>query len=160
RAALAPFCIRGEPLRAAGLDLIADARDLAVVGLAEVLPRLPRILGIFRRLYAAARARRPALAILVDSPDFNLRVARRLRRLRVPVLYYVAPQAWAWRRRRVHLLRRVVAKLAVVFPFEQGFFAGAGIDTSFVGHPLCDAAAPPTRDAARAALGLPADAAV
>jgi lipid-A-disaccharide synthase len=150
---VAAFGVGGPALRAAGLDLVADARELAVVGLAEVLPRVPRILGILRDLTRAARARRPALALLVDSPDFNLRLARRLRRLGIPVLYYVAPQAWAWRRRRVRLLRRVVAKLAVVFPFEESFFGDAGIPTEFVGHPLLDAPVP-SRAQARASLGL------
>jgi lipid-A-disaccharide synthase len=148
------FGIGSEGLRAAGLELVAEARELAVVGLSEVVPRLPRIFAIFRELLRAARGRRPALAILVDSPDFNLRVARRLRRLGVPILYYIAPQAWAWRRGRVRVLRRLVARLAVVFPFEQSFFSGAGIDTSFVGHPLLDGVAWPTRAEARQALGL------
>jgi lipid-A-disaccharide synthase len=156
RPELRPFGIGGQALEAAGLDRVADARELAVVGLSEVLPRLPRILGVFRRLLRAARERRPALALLVDSPDFNLRVARRLCRLGIPVLYYIAPQAWAWRRRRVRLLRRLVRHLAVVFPFEEPFFGEAGITTTFVGHPLLDAVAWPTREEARHALGIDA----
>jgi lipid-A-disaccharide synthase len=148
------FGIGGNALRAAGLEPVADARDLAVMGLAEVVPRLPRILGIFGRLLRAARARRPALALLVDAPDFNLRIARRLRRLGIPILYYIAPQVWAWRRGRLRLMRRVVDRLAVVFPFEQAFFTEAGIAAAFVGHPLLDGAAFPSRAEARRILGV------
>lgn len=148
------FGIGGRALREAGLEVLFDARELAVVGVAEVLPRLPRIWKILRRLVLAARQRRPAAAILVDAPDFNLRVAARLARQGVPVLYYIAPQAWAWRRGRVRLLRRVVRRLAVVFPFELPFFGEAGIDTAFVGHPLVDGIAWPSRAEARAALSV------
>jgi lipid-A-disaccharide synthase len=154
RPEIRPFGIGGQALRAAGLDRIADARELAVVGLSEVIPRLPRIFAIFRRLLRTVRERRPALALLVDSPDFNLRVARRLRALGIPVLYYIAPQAWAWRKRRVRLLRRLVRQLAVVFPFEEPFFGNAGIPTTFVGHPLLDGVDWPSQDEARRILGI------
>jgi lipid-A-disaccharide synthase len=154
---LEAFGVGGDALIEAGLTPIAHARELAVVGLSEVLPRLPRILGILRALGAAARQRRPDLAILVDSPDFNLRVAKRLARLGVPVLYYIAPQVWAWRRGRLRTLRERVARLAVVFPFERAFFCDAGIATELVGHPLLDeGSAWPTKDEARTRLGLSA----
>lgn len=148
------YGVGGDALIGEGLEVLAHARELSVVGLSEVLPRIPHILGILRNLARTTRARRPALAILVDSPDFNLRVAKKLRGLGVPILYYIAPQAWAWRRRRVHLLRRLVAQLAVVFPFEEPFFGGFGVPTHFVGHPLCDGAHFPSKAEARAALGL------
>src|SRR5437899_2916739 len=91
------FGCAGERLKAAGCDAVVDAASLATVGLSEVLTDIPRIYGEFRRLIAAAERRRPKLAILVDSPDFNLRVAKKLQKLNIPVLYLVAPQAWAWR---------------------------------------------------------------
>ena len=151
---LRAFGIGGSALRAEGLELLADSRELSVVGILEVLPKIPHILRLFRWLRAAAAERRPAMALLIDSPDFNLRVARKLKPLGIPVLYYVAPQAWAWRRGRVHTLRRLVSRLAVVFPFEERFFGDAGIPTSFVGHPLCDALSWPSQAEAREVLSL------
>src|SRR4051794_41359337 len=100
------FGCTGPRLRAAGVESVVDAADLAVVGLLEVVRDIPRIYGEYRKLVAAARERRPDVALLTDSPDFHLRVARRLRKLDVPVVYLVAPQAWAWRKGRVKAMRR------------------------------------------------------
>lgn len=130
------FGLGGERLSSAGLRRVADAQALNVVGVSEALRRLPAIRRVFRALRAEIERVRPDAALLLDLPDFNLRLARRLRRLGVPVVYYIAPQAWAWRRARVRQLRRRVARLCVIFPFEAEFFAGFGIPTEYVGHPL------------------------
>src|SRR5262249_49146442 len=130
------FGCTGPRLRAAGVETVVDASSLAVVGLLEVVRDIPRIYGEYRTLLAAARARRPDLAILTDSPDFHLRVARRLARMGVPVVYLVAPQAWAWRKGRVRGMRRNIRRLLCIFPFEQAFFEREGVNTSYIGHPL------------------------
>ena len=130
------FGCAGRRLREAGVRPVIRAEELAVVGIFEVARDIPRIYGQFRRLAAAAVAEKPALAILTDSPDFNLRLAKKLRRAGIPVVYYVAPQVWAWRRRRVRLLREFVDHLLCIFPFEEEFFRRHGVETTFVGHPL------------------------
>jgi lipid-A-disaccharide synthase len=123
-------------MQQAGVRAVVDAHSLAVVGLVEVLAHIPRIYGEYRKLLDAARAERPKLAILVDSPDFNLRVARRLKKLGIPVFYLVAPQVWAWRKGRLPLMRRRIDRLLCIFPFEPEFFARHGIDAVYIGHPL------------------------
>jgi lipid-A-disaccharide synthase len=130
------FGCTGPRLRAAGVETVVDAASLAVVGLVEVVAHIPRIYGEYRKLLAAARARRPDVAILTDSPDFHLRVARRLAGEGIPVVYLVAPQAWAWRKGRVKALRRTVRKLLFIFPFEEEFFRRKGVDACYIGHPL------------------------
>ncbi len=135
-----------QQLGAAGLSAVADADVLRVVGISEALRKLPKIRGVFKRVLEEVRRRRPAAALLIDLPDFNLRLARRLKRLNVPVVYYIAPQAWAWRRGRVRQLRRRVHRLCVVFPFEADFFLGRGVPAEFVGHPLFEKASSPAED--------------
>jgi lipid-A-disaccharide synthase len=130
------FGCTGPKLRAAGVETVVDAADLAVVGLLEVVRDIPRIYREYRKLLAAARARRPELAILTDSPDFHLRVARRLHREGVPVVYLVAPQAWAWRKGRVKTMRQTLQKLLCIFPFEEQFFRNEGVNATYIGHPL------------------------
>jgi len=130
------FGCTGPRLRAEGVRTVVDAADLAVVGILEVVGHLPRIWREYRKLIAAARAERPDLAILTDSPDFHLRVARRLATQGIPVVYLVAPQAWAWRKGRVKTLRRAVTRLLCIFPFEEEFFRAAGVRTTYIGHPL------------------------
>jgi lipid-A-disaccharide synthase len=134
------FGVGGEAMRNAGCDLVVDAHDIAVVGLAEVVRHLPRIWGLFRQVVHEVERRRPEIAILIDFPDFNLRLARQLHQRGVPVVYYVSPQLWAWRPSRIELIRRYVRKMLVIFPFEQKFYASHGIDAEFVGHPLADVA--------------------
>ena len=126
----------GPRMRQAGVRVVIEAESLAVVGLVEVVAHLPRIYGQYRKLLEAARESPPDLAILTDSPDFHLRVARQLRRLNVPVMYLVAPQVWAWRKGRLPLIRRVVDRLLCIFPFEEAFFREHGIPASYIGHPL------------------------
>jgi len=132
------FGVGGEAMREAGCDLIVDAHEIAVVGLAEVVRHLPRIYGLFREVVAAVDRRRPEIAVLIDFPDFNFRLARQLQRRGIPVVYYVSPQLWAWRESRVRLVRKFVNKMLVIFPFEQEFYAEHGVKAEFVGHPLID----------------------
>lgn len=130
------FGCAGPRMQAAGVRAIVDARSLAVVGLVEVIAHIPGIWREFHKLTRAARTERPDIAVLTDSPDFHLRVAKRLRRDGVPVVYLIAPQAWAWREGRVRTMRRTVKRLLCIFPFEQDFFERHGVPTSYIGHPL------------------------
>jgi lipid-A-disaccharide synthase len=132
------FGVGGDRMRAAGCDTIIDAKDLSVVGITEILGHLPTIYGLYRKLIAGADKRKPDLAIVIDSPAFNWRVARAMKKRGVPTVYYVAPQFWAWRQGRVRLLREYIDKALVIFPFEEKFYRDHGIDAAFVGHPLAD----------------------
>jgi lipid-A-disaccharide synthase len=155
------FGLGGPAMEKAGVALIVPQHELAVGGLVEVLIDLPRIVRAFRRMTRALAEERPDLLILVDSPDFNLPLAKRAKRLGVPVLYYVSPQVWAWRRGRIRKIAARVDRLAVIFPFEPEVYAGTGLTVDFVGHPLLDRLAPlaagTDRAAARRALGLDAE---
>src|SRR5450432_2446060 len=130
------FGCTGPRLRAAGVRTVVDAASLAVVGLLEVVWDIPRIHREYRKLLAAAELERPDVAILTDSPDFHLRVARKLHRQGVPVVYLVAPQAWAWRKGRVKQMRRDISRLLCIFPFEEAFFTREGVNATYIGHPL------------------------
>ncbi len=132
------FGVGGDRMRAAGCDTVVDAKDLSVVGITEILSHLPKIWGLFHRLIREADHRKPDLAIVIDSPAFNWRVARQMRKRGIPVVYYVCPQFWAWRQGRVRLLRKYVDKALVIFPFEEQFYRDRGVDATFVGHPLAD----------------------
>jgi lipid-A-disaccharide synthase len=143
RAAVSPqrlefFGVGGDRMRSAGCDTVIDAKDLAVVGITEILNHLPKILHLYKRLIAEADRRKPDLAIVIDSPAFNWRVARQMKRRGIPTIYYVAPQFWAWRQSRVRLLRDYIDKALVIFPFEEKFYRDRGVDAIFVGHPLAD----------------------
>jgi lipid-A-disaccharide synthase len=130
------FGVGGDRMRAAGCDVVFDSKDLAVVGITEILSHLPKIWGLFCKLVAEADRRNPDLAIVIDAPAFNWRVARAMHQRGIPVAYYVCPQFWAWRQGRVKLLREYVTKALAIFPFEEQFFRERGVDTTFVGHPL------------------------
>lgn len=130
------FGMSGAQMRAAGCDLLVDAHEVAVVGLVEVVKHLPAIRNRFKLLVSAAAKRRPDAAILIDFPDFNLRLARELHRLKIPVFYFVSPQIWAWRAGRVKQILKYVRKMIVIFPFEQEFYATHRVDVTYVGHPL------------------------
>jgi lipid-A-disaccharide synthase len=132
------FGVGGERMRAAGCDTVVDAKDLSVVGITEILSHLPKIYGLYRHLIKEADKRKPDLAIVIDSPAFNWRVARQMKKRGIPVVYYVAPQFWAWRQGRVRLIRNYVDKALVIFPFEEKFYRDRGVDATFVGHPLAD----------------------
>src|ERR1700689_5056335 len=134
------FGAGGERMATAGCEIVVDAKEIAVVGMTEILSRLPRILELYRKLIRVADEKRPAIAIVIASPAFNWRVARQMRRRGIPVVYYVCPQFWAWRQGRVKLLRKYVDKALVIVPFEEKFFRDRGVDAAFVGHPLGDVA--------------------
>jgi lipid-A-disaccharide synthase len=136
------FGLGGDRLEAQGLRLVAHVRDLAVVGLLEVLSHLRRLKTVFRQLLMEVDRDRPDVAVLVDYPDFNLRLARELRRRGVPVVYYVSPQVWAWRKGRLRTIRETVARMLVIFPFEESLYREAGVPVTFVGHPLVDLVRP------------------
>lgn len=125
-------------MAAAGLDRVVRAEDVAHMGITEVVRHAPFIYRQYRRLKRSIAERRPDLAILIDFPDVNLRLARTLRRRGVPVVYFVSPQLWAWKRRRIHRVRRYVTRMLVIFPFEEAFYRRHGVAADFVGHPLAD----------------------
>src|SRR5215471_19132591 len=136
------FGCTGPRLRKAGVRTVVDAASLAVVGLIEVAGHIPRIYGEYRKLLRAAEETRPDLAILTDSPDFHLRVARKLHRQGIPVVYLVAPQVWAWRKGRIPGMRRTIRRLLCIFPFEEEFFTNHGIAATYIGHPLAGLVGP------------------
>ncbi|HEY5658589.1 MAG TPA: lipid-A-disaccharide synthase [Myxococcota bacterium] len=154
----------GAEMAKAGVEIVADQRDVAVGGLLELLPDLHRIVRTWRRMVGALRARRPDLVVLVDSSGFNIPFARRARRLGIPTLYYVSPQVWGWRTRRIRKIARWVNRLAVIFPFEPAVYADTGVCVEFVGHPLVErlreSSARLDRGSARSALGLASNASV
>ena len=130
------FGCAGPEMRRHGVDPVVESESLAVVGIAEVIHHIPRIYGEYKKLLAAAEKRKPAFAVLTDSPDFHLRVAARLAGMGIPVFYLVAPQAWAWREGRVRHIRRNVKQLHCIFPFEEDFFRQRGVEAVYIGHPL------------------------
>lgn len=136
------FGMGGERMRAARCEVLVNASEVAVVGLAEVITHLPRIRQKFNMLVAEAQKRRPEAAVLIDFPDFNLRLARKLHHLGIPVFYFISPQVWAWRSGRVKQIQKYVRKMIVIFPFEQDFYKRHGVEVSYVGHPLAYAAEP------------------
>ena len=154
------FGCAGPRMQAEGVEPVVDAASLGVVGLVEVLLHIPRIYREYRKLCRAIAARRPNVAILTDSPDFHLRVARFIRRLAgkpIPLVYLVAPQAWAWRKGRLPKMRRLVDRLLCIFPFEEEFFRRHGIAATYIGHPLASIVRPSTtRVEFLAQNGLPA----
>jgi len=153
------FGLGGDRACEQGARLVAHVRDLAVVGLAEIVSSLPRLRRIFLRVLAEVDRARPDLAVLVDYSGFNLRLARQLKRRGIPIVYYVSPQVWAWRRGRIKTIRETVSRMLVLFPFEPPIYEEAGVPVTFVGHPLVDLARPaPDRSAFLAELGLAPDA--
>jgi lipid-A-disaccharide synthase len=133
------YGVGGVRLEAAGVQLIAHAADMAVVGLTEVISKLRMILGVMRRLKTFLKTRRPDLLILIDYPDFNLPLAKAAKKKGIKVFYYISPQVWAWRKGRIDQIRRTVDKMAVILPFEADLYHQAQVDATFVGHPLLDA---------------------
>jgi lipid-A-disaccharide synthase len=130
------FGMAGVAMSEAGVEPVARSEELSVMGLIEVLKQLPRLLRLLKRLRMALRQRRPDLVILIDVPDFNLKLAKTATKLGLPVLYYVSPQVWAWRKKRVHKIARVVSHMAVLFPFEVEVYRQACVPVTHVGHPL------------------------
>jgi lipid-A-disaccharide synthase len=133
------FGMGGMKMRAAGVEIVTDYSEVAVVGITEIVKHLPSLLRAMERLVAEAEKRRPALAILTDFPGFHLRLARKLKPKGIRSVYYICPQFWAWRPWRANLVRRRFAKALCIFPFEERFYSGAGVPTKFIGHPLVGA---------------------
>jgi lipid-A-disaccharide synthase len=147
--------VGGRAMEEAGVSLRQDAARMGVVGLAEVLRSLPLHLRTLRELRGILRDRPPSLCVLIDYPDFNLSLARTARAVGVPVLYFVSPQVWAWRRGRIRTIARRVDRMLVLFPFEEALYREAGVPVEFVGHPLADEIpGPADREACRGRLGI------
>jgi len=145
----------GPECAAAGGELIADYRELSVTGLTEPLAKLPRYFDALRRLVQSARRDPPDVLVVVDFPDFNFRLAQQIKRAGVPVVYYIAPQLWAWRRGRLQTIGRIADLVVVIFPFEEAIYRDAGIPVRFVGHPLVEIARPGDPLSFRRRHGLP-----
>jgi lipid-A-disaccharide synthase len=149
------FGLGGDLLASQDVRLLAHLRDLAVVGLIEVVSHLRRLKRLFDGVVEEAARLRPDVAVLIDYPDFNLRLARQLKKLDIKVVYYVSPQLWAWRSGRIRDVQRDVSKMLVIFPFEEAIYRDASIPVTFVGHPLVDQVRPPAnRSDATRDLGL------
>ncbi len=145
----------GVQMEAAGQERIVHAEDVAVMGVTEILLHIPRILGHYRRLVKSIRQQRPDVAVLIDFPDVNFRLAKHLHRAGVPVVWFVSPQLWAWKRGRLRWVQERVSKMLVIFPFEERFYRERGVDAQFVGHPLAEAVPPRiSREDYAAKLGL------
>ena len=149
------FGMGGPRLAAQGVELIHGAHEISVMGIVEVLPKVPRIWQVLRDLERAARERSPAVALLIDVPDFNLRLAKKLKALEIPIAYYVAPMAWAWRESRTRTIAERVDHLLCILPFEEEFFRTRGVHATYVGNPVLDQLpAPGSAADYRRALGL------
>jgi lipid-A-disaccharide synthase len=136
------FGMGGERMVSAGLERVVRSEDMAVMGITEVIRHLPRIYGEFRKLKQSIRDRRPDVAILIDFPDIHFKLAEELHRLGVPVIFFVSPQLWAWKKHRIKLVQRYVDRMLVIFPFEEPFYRERGVQAEFVGHPLAELAQP------------------
>jgi lipid-A-disaccharide synthase len=136
------FGMGGERMAEAGVEIVVDYHRVAVVGIAEVLHKIPTVIGVQQRLAGEAARRQARLAILVDSPGTHLGVARRLKHAGIPVGYFIGPQIWAWRPGRVRTVKRLVERMVVIFPFEEQLYQEAGVPVDFVGHPLVDVVRP------------------
>ena len=136
--------VGGEAMRAAGCDIVVEARHLAVVGMTEILSHLPKIYSEFRKLLRVVdqNPKKPGIAIVIDSPAFNFRVARAMHGRGIPVVYFVAPQLWAWREYRIRRVQKWIKKVLCIFPFEEDFYRTHRVDVEYVGHPLADLADP------------------
>ena len=132
------FGMGGERMVTAGLDRVVRSEDMAVMGITEVIRHLPRIYREFRKLKQAVRDRRPDVAVLIDFPDIHFKLAEQLHRLGVPVIFFVSPQLWAWKKHRIKLVQKYVTRMLVIFPFEEPFYRERGVKAEFVGHPLAE----------------------
>ena len=152
------FGLGGQRMMAGGAELLADYRGLSVTGLVEAVRVIPRSLAVMRRLVDAARSEKPQALVVIDFPDFNFRLAAAVRHLGIPVVYYISPQIWAWRRKRMTVMKRVADRVLVIFPFEEQIYKDAGVPVEFVGHPLIDPArAQEPKDQFRREVGVDAN---
>jgi len=150
------FGVGSDAMRGEGVRIIIDARELAVVGITEVISKLPTIYRAIRMVKKALKDLKPNLLVLIDFPDFNFRVAAIAKKLNIPVLYYISPQIWAWRQGRVNTIKHLVDHMAVIFPFEASFYRKHHVPVTFVGHPLLDRIpAPKTNAGSSPAAGTP-----
>jgi len=136
------FGVGGPRMKDQGVEILHPIEDLAVMGVFELFSQIPRIRRVFRHILAETKRRRPRAAVLIDSPDFNLRLARKLRKSGIPVLYYISPTVWAWRKGRLKTIRKYVDRMMLIFPFEEAIYRTAGIPASYVGHPLIERVRP------------------
>ncbi len=132
------FGIGGISMEAEGVRLLFSIDDLAIVGIIEIVSHLPRIHRIFKLVLSEVRKELPVAAVLIDSPDFNLRLAKSLKKLSIPILYYISPTVWAWRKARLKLIKRAVAKMLLIFPFEKNIYKKNNIPAEYIGHPLLE----------------------
>jgi len=132
------FGMGGERMADAGLERVVRSEDMAVMGITEVLRHLPRIYREYRKLKQAIRERRPDVAVLIDFPDIHFKLAEELHRLGIPVIFFVSPQLWAWKKHRIELVKKYVSRMLVIFPFEEPFYRERGVAAEFVGHPLAE----------------------
>jgi lipid-A-disaccharide synthase len=132
------FGVGGEKMRTAGCETVVDSSKVAAVGITEVVKHVATIYREFFRMVSVARERRPDVAVLIDFPDFNLRLAQKLHAIGVPVAYFVSPQLWAWKESRVWRVKKFVDRMIVIFPFEQGFYRKHDVAALYIGHPLAD----------------------
>ena len=156
---LAPGCrmlgMGGSGMRAAGVEILEDPTAAAAVGGTEAVSRVPRLYRAYRHLRETISRERPSVLVVIDFPEFNLRLAAAARAGGVPVVYFIAPQLWAWRGRRIHTLRRLISLVLAIFPFELPLYAAGGVPVEFVGHPVVDAVTgAPSRTEARRQLGI------
>jgi lipid-A-disaccharide synthase len=149
------FGMGGQRMADAGLERVVRSEDMAVMGITEVVRHLPRVYREFRRLKQSIRERRPDVAVLIDFPDIHFRLARELHHLGIPVIFFVSPQLWAWKKHRIRLVQKYVDRMLVIFPFEEPFYRKHGVQVEFVGHPLADLPLPSiTREQFAADSGL------
>src|ERR1043165_9080087 len=132
------FGVGGDAMKQAGCDVVVESRHLSVVGITEIVSHLPKLYGEFRKLIREADRRKPAAAIVIDSPAFNFKVAKEMHARGVPVIYYVVPQLWAWREKRITRFHKWIKQALVIFPFEEQWYRERGVDAEFVGHPLAE----------------------
>src|SRR5262245_59284646 len=145
----------GSRMAAAGMDVVVDPTREAVVGTSEALGRIPALYQAYRRLAQRMREHPPCALVVIDFPEFNLQLARQARRAGIPVLYFIPPQLWAWRRGRIRQMARRITRVLAILPFERDLYESAGVPVEFVGHPLLDVLPLDlSRDEARRRLGL------
>ncbi|MEQ1665800.1 MAG: lipid-A-disaccharide synthase, partial [Bdellovibrionales bacterium] len=132
------FGIGSREMERLGFEILGRAEDLAVVGLVEVIKKYNHIKAVFDQIIESVQRRKPKVILLMDYPDFNLRLAKKLKQFGIPIVYYISPQVWAWRKSRIHEIKKYVDKMLVVLPFEKDFYKSNGVDVEFVGHPILD----------------------
>jgi lipid-A-disaccharide synthase len=132
------FGIGGKWMRKEGVEVLFPVDELALVGAVEIISQVPRIKKIFNHILEQCQSRGPAAAVLIDSPDFNLRLAKKLKKLSIPVLYFISPTVWAWRKGRLKTIKKTVEKMLLIFPFEESIYKESGIPATYIGHPLLE----------------------